>query len=290
MNENKLKLIQSFSRVFLRIGGRRFLRMIGIDETKLADIFLKQMSENNEIIHIHGLKIKKSKTTRLSFLTGENEPEVTEILEKELKDGMKILDLGANFGWFTLIAAKKVGMSGNVYAFEPDPTLADALKTNVKLNNLDNVSIIPFAVSNKSSISKFSLNPLYPTRNRLESKTLSENIIDVKTISIDDFCEKNQLIVDFIKMDVEGSEVKALEGMKNTIISNPKLKIVTEFNQKAIVDVGSSPEDLINLLEGYGYTINEVIKNKNGYVKRVSKKKLLSNARVCNLYCYKLQE
>ena len=121
MNENKLKLIRLVTRFFLKIGGRKILHSIGIDETKLADDFVKRAMGNNGFIEIHGLKIKKNKTARLTILTGENEPSTTSIVEKEVKTGMTVLDLGANYGWFSLICSKIIGESGHVYSFEPDP-------------------------------------------------------------------------------------------------------------------------------------------------------------------------
>jgi len=286
MNESKLKLIRLFSKIFLSLGGRRILRSMKIDETKIADNLVKRATGNNVIIEIHGIKIRKSKTARLTILTGENEPSTTALIEKELKTGMNFLDIGANYGWFTLISSNIVERTGHVYAFEPDPNLMEILKDNVKLNNLKNVSFLPLAVSNKSGNAKLSLNTSYPTRNRVDSKTLFENTIDVDTISIDEFCEQNNVKVDFIKMDIEGSEVKALEGMKKTFLDNPKIKMVIEFNPQAISDVGSSPEDFADFLEQYGLTIEVIAKHKKGKLKLITKKQLLKS-NVVNLYCHK---
>jgi len=283
---SKLFFIRILSKFAMKLGGRKILRTMGIDETKLADKFVKSVTPSNGIIEVNGLKIKASKTARMTILTGENEPSTTSLIKKELKPGMRVLDLGANFGWFTLISSKIVGESGHVYAFEPDPSLMESLKTNVKLNKMNNVSFVPLAVSNKSGTGKLSLNPTYPTRNRLDSKIPLENTVDVNTISIDDFCEKNHVIVDFIKMDVEGSEVKALEGMKKTILASPKIKIVSEFNPGAISGVGSSPEDFINFLEQHGFTIKKIDENKKEILKTI-KKEEFTKSDVCNLYCFK---
>lgn len=286
MNKNKLKIIRLFSKIFLALGGRRILRLMSIDETKIADKLVKSVISTNEIIEIHGIKITKSKTARLTILTGENEPSTTALIEKELKPGMNILDLGANFGWFTLISSKIVGKTGHVYALEPDPNLIRTLKDNVKLNDLDNVSYFPLAASNKSGTAKLSLNASYPTRNRVESKTLFENCIDIDTISIDEFCEQNDVKVDFIKMDIEGSEVKAFEGMKKTFLNNPKIKMIVEFNPQAISDVGSSPEDFITFLEQYGLIFEVIDENKKNKLNPITKKQLLKS-NVVNLFCHK---
>jgi len=286
MNKNKLKIIRLSSKIFLNLGGRRILRLMSIDETKIADRLVKGVTDNNEIIEIHGLKIKKSKTARLTILTGENEPSTTALIEKELKPGMNVLDLGANYGWFTLISSKIIGNTGHVFSFEPDPNLMKTLKENVALNDLTNVSFFPVAISNISGNAKLSLNPDYPTRNKVNSKTLLENTINIDTISVDEFCEQKDLKVDFIKMDIEGSEVKAFEGMKKTLLNNPKIKMIVEFNPHAISDVGSSPEDFITFLQQYGLIFEVIDEHKKDRLNPITKKQLLKSD-VVNLFCHK---
>jgi len=93
MSEYKLKLIRIFSKIFLSIGGRSILHLMNIDETKIADNLVKRSMGKNTIIEIHGIKIRKNKTARLTILTGENEPSTTALVEKELKSGMSFLDI-----------------------------------------------------------------------------------------------------------------------------------------------------------------------------------------------------
>ncbi len=74
----------------------------------------------------------------------------TQLFERHIKDGDVVLDLGANIGYFTLIAAKCVGANGKVYAFEPDPTNFSFLKKSVEINNYKNVICEQKAVSNEN--------------------------------------------------------------------------------------------------------------------------------------------
>jgi len=283
----KLNLAKFIFKFLLKLGVRNFILKLGIDETKIADYFVKKIIKEGDIYEIEGFKIKKGRTTRLPILTGEIETSQTTLIKQIVKPGMNVFDLGANFGWFTLVLSKLVGSSGRVYSFEADPSLVNILKENVKLNNFSNISIIPFAVSNKNCISKFFLNESYDTRNQLESNLPSKNIVDVKVISLDEFCNQENLKkVDFIKMDIEGSEPKALEGMMKIITANPNLKIITEFNKGAMLSVGTSPENFINSLHETGFIIEEIDENKPGKLMEISKKKLLGK-KVCNCYCYK---
>jgi len=103
---SKLFFIRILSKFAMKLGGRKILRTMGIDETKLADKFVKSVTPSNGILEVNELKIKANETARMTILTGENEPSTTSLIKKELKPGMLVLDLGANFGWFTLISSK----------------------------------------------------------------------------------------------------------------------------------------------------------------------------------------
>ncbi len=81
----------------------------------------------------------------------------TQLFESHIKEGDVVLDLGANIGYFTLIAAKCVGANGKVYAFEPDPTNFSFLKRSVEINNYKNVVCEQKAVSNKNGVVKLFL-------------------------------------------------------------------------------------------------------------------------------------
>jgi FkbM family methyltransferase len=134
-----------------------------------------------------------------------------------------VLDCGANIGIFSIQAAQKAKM---VYAFEPSEEEAASLSENKKLNTCNNIKIIPRAVLDASKNAKLSL--AGTASHFLTDKDNKDGkVIDVKTISIDEFVkEENLAKVDFIKMDIEGSEDKALSGAKETLRKfKPKLAI-----------------------------------------------------------------
>lgn len=271
-----------------KIGGKSFrsssIVPIGYP---IADFFVKRMIADDGIFEMQGFKIKKGRTTRISILTGEFEHSTTELIKKEVKDGMVFLDIGANIGWYSLLGSRLVGNSGHVYAFEPDPYLFKIINENVELNNLTNVSVFPFAVSNKSGKAKFSLNHAQDGDNRLESQIINDEIIQVKTITIDDFCERHNVKPDFIKMDIQGSEPKAFEGMKNIVSKNPEIKIITEVFPEAIDDVGSSTENFIDSLEKTGLTIKEIPEGFSKKLKPLDKQYLKKHKDYSpNLYCF----
>jgi len=213
----KLKLIRFLSKNFLKIGGKSLASnnsALTPIMYKIADFVIKKTNLENEIFKIQGFKIKKGRTTRQLILTGEfHEPSAISFIKKEVKNGMHVFDLGANIGWFTLVFSKLVGDTGHVYSFEPDPYTFKILEENIELNKLKNVSIFQLGISNKIGISKFSLVENQDGANKLESKTNVENCIKIKTTTIDAFCMEHNTKVDFLKMDVEGSEPKVFEGI-----------------------------------------------------------------------------
>lgn len=288
MNDVKSKHTRTIFRFFLKTS-RGFLKSGSLSPIvyPIADYFVDKIMGGKDVFEIQGFKMKKGKTTRLPILTGEIEPAATNLIKKEIEQGMNVLDLGANIGWFTLWFSKLVGDSGHVYSFEPDPDLFAVLKENVELNKLKNVSTFQIAVSNRSGKGRLSLNPTQQAANRLDSHMMNKKTIEVDTISIDDFCKQNQVNIDFVKMDVEGSEPKVFEGMKNLILSNPKIKIIAEFCPSAIIDVGSSPKEFFNILEKFRFTIKEIDEATMDNLKPIDKDQFLQKKNIRpNLFCY----
>ena len=284
----KLLFIRGISKILLKIGKNFFLssRFVQISK-KIADLVLK--SVDDEIFEIQGFKIKRTKNMRYLILAGDYETSETNLTKKLVKPGMTVFDLGANIGWFTLVMAKLVGEKGHVYAFEPDPKYFNILNENIALNNVSNVSTFQLASSNKEGITKFNLNPEFGTY-VLDSKTIDENEILVKTTTLDKFCKNGKIKVDFVKMDVEGSEPKTLEGMSETIQNNPYIQIISEFHPDAINDLDSSPKEYLEMLEKNGFKIFEILENGKGEFVPIEKKKLLKihgHAGFINIYCKK---
>jgi len=286
MNRFTIKVVQPLSKIFLRMGGRRFFQKVGINETKVADYVVRKVIDSDLTYEVQGFKLKKGRTTRLAILTGEVDPSITKIIKNIVKPGMSVFDLGANFGWFTLVLSKLVGESGHVYYFEADTTLVKTINENVKRNNLTNVSVFPWAISNKSETAMFYLNDSYDTRSQLDSIKIKGKSIEVNTISVDEFCQKQNVKPDFIKMDIEGSEPKAFEGMENIVTENSDLIIITEFNQGAIKDVASSVEDFIKIIKKLNLSIKLIDENNPGKLIPIDFKKLFET-KVCNLFCHR---
>ncbi len=183
----------------------------------------------------------------------------TALFKRLVKKGMVVLDIGANVGYYTLLAAHLVGDEGKVFAFEPDPYNFDLLCKNIEVNGYRNVIPVRKAVSSKSGKRKFFLD-----KNNLGGHSLSKaNVgtsasITIEATSLDDYFKNTDYKVDVIKMDVQGLEMEVLEGMTNTINRNDNLKIITEFWPMGLRNSGSSPKDFLNKLVEYGFALYQI--------------------------------
>ena len=253
---------------------------------KIADKALENSLANDEICEIQGFKIRRGKSMRYLILAEEYEPAETDLIKKYVKSGMIVFDLGANIGWFTMILSKLVGNSGHVYSFEPDPDYFQTLKENIQLNHLTNVSLFQMGVSNTSGVRNFSLNKEFGTL-VIGSKQKKDSL-QIETTTLDDFCKKNQIKIDFFKMDVEGSEMLVLDGMKESIKNNPDMKFITEFHPNAIRGVGLSPEIFFEKIKQIGFKITKI--PESGEIKEIEVQKLLKLKGIAgsaSLFCFK---
>jgi FkbM family methyltransferase len=165
-----------------------------------------------------------------------------------------VVDIGANIGHFALVASK-VGKAGHVFCFEASPHNCNLIKKNIKINNINTISVENKAVSNLSGFLKLYLyretkyHRLYPTPGH-------QKFINIKAIKLDDFELPNK--IDFIKIDVVGSEAKVIEGMRGIINNNPNLKIVMEFSASRVNESGASIDDMFHILESANFRIYDL--------------------------------
>jgi FkbM family methyltransferase len=155
------------------------------------------------------------------LLRGTWEPAGTLCLERRLGEGSVFIDVGANAGYFSLIASKLVGRQGRVFAFEPNPSVASELKANLLRSCVQNVSVEQAACSNSNSpVSLYISSNSNTGKTSLFSKNAkSKTRVTVPCTRLDDFvADRNLDRIDIVKIDVEGAELMVLEGMKNCLL------------------------------------------------------------------------
>jgi FkbM family methyltransferase len=219
----------------------------------LLDILTAHFKKTNSrvIIQGHTMFLDSKDSLGLS-VWGIHEPLVTKIFKKEIRSGYVVLDIGAHIGYYTLIAAKLVGKNGKVFAFEPDPTNFTLLKENIITNSYKNVVIAQKAVTNKSGKLKLYLSE-DSSGHRICDSHDGRRAIEIESVQLDDYFRNHDGHIDFIKMDVEGAEYNAIQGMLLLLKKNRNLKIVTEFYPEGLERFGTEPKKLLELIVKKAY-------------------------------------
>ena len=163
-----------------------------------------------------------------------------------IRSGDTFVDVGANIGYYTVIAAKIVGEKGHVYAFEPDPTNFAILKANVERNGLTNVTLEQKALSNEpGSLRLFLAHENKGDHRIFDEEGAARPYLDVEALRLDDYPPLKDRKVDFIKVDTQGAEGIILEGMTGTIAANPRMVMVMEYMPSSLRAVGTDPEKFL---------------------------------------------
>jgi FkbM family methyltransferase len=198
----------------------------------------------------------------------------TKLFKELVQEGMTIVDIGAYFGYYTLIASKLVGDSGKVYAFEPEPSNYDLLVRNISINNCYNVVSIQKAVSNKCGKTK-----LFVDQINLGNPSFSENnvprkrgFVEVETLTLDDFLKDEK--VDFIKMDTQGAEGLVIDGARRVLQSNIYMGILLEFWPFGLKNVGTDPSELLRSLECFNFKV-KLIDDANQCIKDMDRTEII---------------
>ena len=195
------------------------------------------------------------------YILGNYEPEMSRLIESAITStNRKLVDIGANAGYFSLLAGKLGDLHANHIAIEPNPKNIQLLKSHFEINNIDNVKIEALAVSNISGTIQFSdTDNLAANTYKSESSIYKEKTISVKSNTLDYLAEKYSLNEQcIIKIDVEGAELDVLKG---------GLVYIKEYHPHILLathncHVKNVEEDCLSLLDSLGYKADLIEDNK----------------------------
>jgi len=196
----------------------------------------------------------------LAMANDRYEPATTRLFQETLQPGMVVIDIGAHVGYYTLLAAKLVGPTGKIYAFEPEPGNNETLNKNIELNKYSNIEAIRMAMSDKEGNATMYLTSLDSGRHSLFQHDLPKrgNTV-VETTTLDRFWESTEWPrIDLIKIDVEGSEVAVLDGMTRMLEGLPRLKIIIEFNPALLLSAGVAPNSFLDKVRSLGFQMSAI--------------------------------
>jgi len=192
------------------------------------------------------------------YIIGNYEPELSKIIFNETQLGKQFVDIGANAGYFSLLASQY--SNKKVISIEPMPENVQFLNEHIKMNKINNIEVLPIAISDKNGEIEFSNSDnLSANTYKKESVMFKGEGIKVQTISLQELAERNSLDSNcFIKIDVEGAEFDVLEGGKDFLKKHhPNLMVATHDCHLAGVK-----EKCIQILTELGYTTTPIKEEK----------------------------
>ncbi len=173
--------------------------------------------------------------------------------------GGVVLDIGANIGRFTALAARAVGTSGRVYSFEPVPMVLRALHAMVRLRGLRQVTIIEIALADQNGTATINIplkdgwKPLVPIAHLSGTAEPSTLSLSIAVERLDDLCEAKGIDhVDFIKCDTEGGEFAAFSGGMNCLARDLPI-VVCEISQEYLSRQNVEPSAVFGIFTLLGY-------------------------------------
>ncbi len=201
--------------------------------------------------------------TRALYFFGEYEPRETKALLGLLRPGMTFVDIGANTGYYAVLAAKSVGERGKVIAFEPCPDNVEILRRNVAINKLRNMIVVNAAVTASRGDVTLRLCEINAGDHRIYdggdddfyNAGMPRKTTTVTGFALDGYMRLHGLEADVIKMDIQGAEHIALQGMKGVLCQNRDVVMMVEYWPHGLRQCGSHPKVFLMEMRRLGFNI-----------------------------------
>jgi len=220
---------------------------------KKEKLIIKEIQGSKMYLNLNDFGLSK-----YLFLNGIREPECTKIMKEELKEGMTIVEIGANIGYYALMEASIIGKKGKIYAIEPFPSNFDLLGKNVKLNSYnDIVELHQLAIGDKTGLTNLFVSDKHNLCNMLQND--ADSCVEVPAVTFDEFI-KDKKLPDMIRMDIEGFEYFILDGMKKTMEKCKSCKMFIEVHPYQMYEKGLDYKKPLETLFDYGFKPTYIIK------------------------------
>lgn len=171
------------------------------------------------------------------MLEGRWEPWIEAVLRQAVKPGMRFADVGANFGYYTLLGSQWVGPEGRVFSFEANPGIASKLRRSISVNGFDDrTTLFNLAVFSHEAELEFSFNHEYSGGGAIGAGgggAWQTHRVKVRAAPLDHLLA-DQPSIDVLKIDVEGAEPAAIQGARALLERSPKVVLVVEFSADSI--------------------------------------------------------
>ena len=219
-------------------------------------VALMSNGDADEVIEtLQGYKFQNSEQRVFLAVKFEKtyEPELTAVVQKYLESDDRCIDVGANFGWYSVVMGAAAS-SGEVFSYEPTPETYILLEKNIGLNDLsDRVQIKRCCVSDTEESVNLVVKDISDGGLNHVSLTPSDTTIQIPTVVLDRERADDIGNISFIKIDVEGFEARVLSGCAEIMRAVDRPVIQIELNQESLSRVGESVQNVCEILRSNGY-------------------------------------
>lgn len=189
------------------------------------------------------------------------------LISGHVKPGMRVLDIGANIGFYTILLSRFVGKEGIVYAFEPDEDNFKYLKQLTR--NLGNVKLVQAACGEKNGTTYLYISEKLNVDHHVYQNDEFRQKVEVKMVSVDEFLKNEKTGIGFVKIDVQGYDCSVFKGMKATLARSSNTLIISELWPYGLVQAGSSADEYLSEVAHAGFDVDfhskETIKDFSSY-------------------------
>lgn len=239
----------------------------------VADFVRRRFTDSGIVVNIDDfdgdLKLRLSLAESMQsqiFWFGYYSRDVCAVMKRLVRKGMVVVDAGANIGEITMVASKLVGADGHVYSFEPMTGIASQLEENLRANGISNTSVLRVGLSSDAGRLPIyladgafrdgsihdGLGTLYATPER------SRKVEEIRLTTLDLFARDAGLCrLDLLKLDVEGAELPALSGARETL-TRFKPHLIIEVQDETSASAGYRAADILEFLEPFGYRFDTI--------------------------------
>jgi FkbM family methyltransferase len=212
-------------------------------------------------LRIHGVDLMLNQNDAVvsgCLALGAFETYEVDFFKSLLKPGMAVLDVGSNIGLYASIAAAAVGPGGRVVAVEPNARNCELVRKTIERNKFTNLRLFQAAVSDHTGPGELYLCDDNMADHRIYGSH-ARRTVPVDFMRLDDIFAASELrTVDIMKMDIQGAEAIAFDGMDNVLSVNPRIRVLMEFWPWGIRQSGRDPAQLLAHIRRLGFVVREI--------------------------------